>query len=487
MPAVSAGGPIRRPYRRRRSRRRALAALASLFAVALLAVLVPGVTAASAATTPAETTPAATTTPSAAATPLDQGGQSSAVPGVPALAIVLFDTDIVLVGGRGFLPSQDVKIDAVTDQLGGSATMKTGGEGRFLLGFQVPAGFAGNVSVTASQGDRKATGQLTVGEPVAAPTTAPPTEPAPQAPADTSKLDTAGKLSGLPWMSGVHPANEMQPYLDFGSWRGRQVDLAHVFTVREQGWDPIVEPSWPVNDFANFPGKLVISQPLYPEGVGNNAECATGAYNDQWKRFGTFLVNHNRGDSIVRIGWEFNGDFMYWHVDADPTNWVKCFQNVATAIRSTDPNIKIDWTFNAHNSPVPNGGTPWPAYPGDEYVDYIGIDPYDMFPPSPDEATFDRQCNDPNGLCYAAKMARDHGKKLSVGEWGVTSCSGNPGGDNPLYIRKMWETFVANKDVMGYESYYDDPMPGNVCSTILNGGQNPNSSAEYKKLWDGGV
>ncbi|WP_425343321.1 glycoside hydrolase family 26 protein [Pseudofrankia saprophytica] len=482
---MSAGGPIRRPYRRRRSRRRALAALASLFAVALLAVLVPGVTAASAATTPAETTPAAT--PSAAATPLDQGGQSSAVPGVPALAIVLFDTDIVLVGGRGFLPSQDVKIDAVTDQLGGSATMKTGGEGRFLLGFQVPAGFAGNVSVTASQGERKATGQLAVGEPVPAPTVTPSTAPAPQAPADTSKLDTAGKLSGLPWMSGVHPANEMQPYLDFGSWRGRQVDLAHVFTVREQGWDPIVEPSWPVNDFANFPGKLVISQPLYPEGVGNNAECATGAYNDQWKRFGTFLVNHNRGDSIVRIGWEFNGDFMYWHVDADPTNWVKCFQNVATAIRSTDPNIKIDWTFNAHNSPVPNGGTPWPAYPGDEYVDYIGIDPYDMFPPSPDEATFDRQCNDPNGLCYAAKMARDHGKKLSVGEWGVTSCSGNPGGDNPLYIKKMWETFVANKDVMGYESYYDDPMPGNVCSTILNGGQNPNSAAEYKKLWDGGV
>ncbi|WP_241834963.1 glycoside hydrolase family 26 protein [Pseudofrankia asymbiotica] len=485
MPAVAAGGHTWRRSHRRRFRRRELAALASVFAVALLTLTVPGVTAASATTTPPATTPPAAS-PSAAA-PLDQSGQTSGVAAVPTLAIVLFDGDVVLVGGRGFLPGQNVKIEATTEQLGGSASMKAGGDGRVLLGFQVPAGFAGKVSVTASQGTRTASGELTVGTPTPAPTpTITPSLPA-GAPETTSKLDTAGKLSGLPWMSGVHPANELQPYLDFGTWRGRQVDLAHVFTVREQGWDPIVEPNWPVNDFASFPGKLVISQPLYPEGVGNNAECATGAYNDQWKRFGAFLVSKNRADTIVRIGWEFNGWFMYWHVDPDPTNWVKCFQNVASAIRSTDPDVKIDWTFNAHGSPVPDGGTPWPAYPGDEYVDYIGIDPYDMFPPSPDEATFDRQCNDPNGLCYAAGFAREHGKKLSVGEWGVTSCSGDPGGDNPLYIKKMWEAFVANKDVMGYESYYDDPMPNNVCSTILNGGVNPNSSAEYKKLWDAGV
>jgi hypothetical protein len=498
LPAVPAGGHLSRSARRRRAGRRAFAALASAFAVALLALTVPGATSASATTTPPTdaVTSTASPDPATGTLPPEQSGQSFGVAGTPSLAIVLFDTDIVLVGGRNFVPSQDVKIEALTEKLGGSATMKAGADGRFLLGFQVPAGFAGTVSITATQGDRKATGELAVNVPAApgtdtptpGPTTTPSTAPT-QAPppASTNTTNTAGKLSGLPWMSGVHPANEMQPYIDFGTWRGRPVDLAHVFTIREQGWDPIVEPGWPVNDFANFPGKLVISQPLYPEGAGNNADCAAGAYNDQWKRFGTFLVNANRADTVVRLGWEFNGTFMYWHVDADPTNWVKCWQNVASAIRSTDPQVKTDWTFNAHGSPVPDGGTPWPAYPGDQFVDYIGIDSYDMFPPSPDDATFDRQCNDPNGLCYAASFARQHGKKLSIGEWAVTSCSGDPGGDNPLYIKKMWETFVANKDVMGYESYYDDPMMGNVCSTIMNGGQNPSASAEYKKLWDGGV
>jgi hypothetical protein len=47
----------------------------------------------------------------------------------------------------------------------------------------------------------------------------------------------------------------------------------------------------------------------------------------------------------------------------------------------------------------------------------------------------------------------------------------------------MYETFMANQDVMGYESYYHDGAPNNVCSTIMNGGQNPRSSAEYKRLF----
>lgn len=420
--------------------------------------------------------------------------------GTPTLTIVLFDTDIVLVGGRGFAPNQDITVEALTTELGGSARIRPGGDGRFLLGFQVPPGFNDTVHVTATQGSRVARGELTVGTPTTSPTIAPPTSTPSTPPATTqpttspppaggggSPIDSRGTLSGLPWMSGVHPSNELGPYLAFGQWRGRPIDVALVFTQRDAGWGPLVEPNWPVNDFASFKGKLIISQPMYPKGQGNTAECARGAYDQHWKKFGSFLVSKGRADSIVRIGWEFNGTFMYWHTDPDPTNFKECFRRVATAIRSTDPQVKIDWTFNAHNSPVPNGGTPWPAYPGDEYVDYIGIDPYDHYPPSRDEATFRRQCEDPNGLCYAMKFAREHGKKVGVGEWGVASCSGNGGGDNPLYIRMMWQTFVANADVMGYESYYHDSLPGNVCSTIMNGGQNPKASAEYKRLWGAGV
>jgi hypothetical protein len=300
------------------------------------------------------------------------------------------------------------------------------------------------------------------------------------------RLDTSGQLSGLPWMSGVHPANELQPYLDFGTWRGRPIDLALVYTDRYDGWAPLVEPAWPVDEFASFPGTLVISEPMYPAGAGTNAACAAGAYDDRWQELGTFLVGRHRAASIVRVGWEFNGTFNYWHADADPANFRLCFQHVVTAIRSTDPAVLVDWTFNAHVSGVPAGGTPWPAYPGDQYVDFVGIDAYDHYPPSPTAADFAAQCATPNGLCTAAAFARAHGKKLGVGEWGVVSCGGGGGGDNPEYIDEMWATFRANADVLGYEAYFSDPVPGNVCSTLQPGGSNPRSGAEYQRLyWSG--
>jgi hypothetical protein len=452
----------------------------------MLAVAAPGASAQTVSETPGDAPTAspppegtvAVQPPIAALTPA-----ASPAATAPKLTLVVFDQDIVLVGGRNFRPNEGIKIDAATAELGGSAHVSAGKDGRFLLGFQVPADFSGKVSVTARQGQLSAAGTLTVNGSSASPTPAPST-PKPSAPAaPRTGLDTRGKLSGLPWMSGVHPSNELEPYLAFGQWRGRPIDLALVFTIRDGGWSQLQEPRWPVDIFKPFQGTLVISQPMYPEGQGNNADCARGAYDGNWKAFGSFLVNNGRADSIVRIGWEFNGDFMYWHTDADPSSFKECFQKVAAAIRSTDPQAKIDWTFNAHGSPVPSTGTPWAAYPGDQYVDFVSIDSYDHFPPSKDEATWNQQCNDPNGMCYAMKFAREHGKKVGVGEWGVASCSGNGGGDNPFYIKKMYETFMANQDVMGYESYYHDPSPNNVCSTIMGGGQNPQSSAEYKKLF----
>ncbi len=509
--------------------------LAAAFAILLSLELVSPAGAVAAGVTPTPSrSPAGGAGPGDPQSPADPGaGQQVPVAGLtsgPAatgratLTVVLFDGDIVLVGGRGFSADGDVTVTAATTDLGGSATARAGADGRFILGFQVPAGFAGRVTVTARQGSLEASGSLDVvateaaapeatltedapenpapedrdrvvsaptssapstsapaatGAPAPAPAPSPATQPAPAG----SGGGTGGAHSGLPWMSGVYPSHVLSQVLSFGNWRGRPNDVAHVFTVRTKGWSAMVEPRWPLDLYKGFQGKLVISQPTYPKGQGNNAACARGEYDEHWKKFGTFLKNNGRADSIVRIGWEFNGTFMYWHSDAAGTQFRDCFRRISTAIRSTDPEVKIDWTFNAHASPVPNGGSPWAAYPGDEYVDYVGIDSYDWYPASRNEAEWNRQCDNPNGLCYLLDFARQHGKKVGVGEWGVASCSRGGGGDNPFYIQKMYDTFMEYKDVMAYEAYFHDAAPGNVCSTIQNGGQNPKASATYKRLF----
>jgi hypothetical protein len=435
---------------------------------------------------------------------------TAAAGGRATVVMAVFDTDVVLVGGRGFAAGSAISLDALAGGLGGTASVHSDAQGRFVVGFQVPGGFNGTVSVTATGGDgKKAAGTVPIivpkdetatatpaspASPTSSPTatatagsaavpgpTANPAQPA-TGPVASGLAGLKGVLSGLPWASGAYNQSVLSSMLSFGSWRGRPIDVALLYSIRDS-WSEMVNPDWPVNLFATFPGRLILSQPTFPKGQGNNADCAAGQYNDQWKKLGTYLVAHNRPDTIVRIGWEFNGTFMYWHTDGDPTSFRNCFRQVAQSIRSTDPKVLIDWTFNAHASPVPSSGNPYDAYPGDDVVDIVGIDDYDHYPPSTDEAGWDKQCNDVNGLCHLMTFARAHGKKVGVGEWGVTSCSGDGGGDNPFYIQKMYDTFKANADVMGYEAYFNDAAPGNVCSSIVNGGQNPKSASLYKSLF----
>jgi hypothetical protein len=301
---------------------------------------------------------------------------------------------------------------------------------------------------------------------------------------DTGVGRDAERDAALPevnWISGAHAGNTVQEYVDFGTWRGRPLDVAHVFPDRTQGWPGIVNPSWPVDMFNGFTGKLLISVPLYPEGQGNNKDCASGAYDSEWRKLGTFLADRGRPDSIIRLGWGPNDLSHPWHADADPSDWIGCFRRAAAAIRATDARVRIDWSFNELGASYVASGDPYADYPGDAYVDFVGLEAYDRFPPATSDATWDAQCNKASGLCTLIAFARAHGKRVGIAEWGIASCGEDPGGDNPFFIHKMFETFAANADVLAYEAYFlaDDT---DVCSTLLNG-TNPRSAVEYQALY----
>jgi beta-mannanase len=119
------------------------------------------------------------------------------------------------------------------------------------------------------------------------------------------------------------------------------------------------------------------------------------------------------------------------------------------------------------------------AYPGDDYVDIIGIDVYDQTKwtnfKDPVERWDKLTLNGPYGLAWHRDFAKAHNKPMSYPEWGV---GGNDSGDNPYFIQRMHDWFVANNIV--YESYWqsNSAYPGK-----LSADQYPLSAAKYKELF----
>jgi hypothetical protein len=342
----------------------------------------------------------------------------------------------------------------------------------------------------------------------AAQTTATPTGPVMMTPASPVAAATGpaarpraqpARTTG-PWPTGISAGNVSQTNA-FANYRGRANDVVVMFTD-PTSWGALTGP-WigdSVNHFSQFPGTWVVSVPMFPQPPGGTdldaysrqhlAACASGAYNNYFRQFGSWLVRQGRGDSFVRIGWEFNGKWFAW-MASDTQQWVQCFRHEAQAVIAVAPKVRIDWTLNARTA-LPNGGDPFAAYPGDDVVDVIGVDTYDQYPPSHDLASFNAKCEDgPTlpGLCYVINFAQLHNKLFSVPEWGLVGTDtaaggvGQAGGDNPFYIQQMARVFRQYRGLLAYEAYFNNSQENNVRNSLTNPVLLPDGSATYRSLW----
>lgn len=297
-----------------------------------------------------------------------------------------------------------------------------------------------------------------------------------------SKAQSATNVSGLPWKSGAVSDDSA----GFATWRGRPYDVITTWPNRET-WEIVRNPDiyGAISDLSGVP-MLTIGIAMLPEQGGATwAQCATGAYDQYFRDIGAKLASVNRGDATVRLGWEANGDWYAWSIRDDVTNYKACFRRQVQAMRSTAPNLKIDWNMNKESKMSQSVAN---AYPGDDVVDIIGVDFYSMWPGYPDQAAWNAdymalQNGGPRGLGAWLAFAKSHGKKLSIPEWGVNNGTGG-GGDDAFYIEAMYNFFTANASDIAYEIYFNTMDPGFV---IFPAGRNPNASAKYRELWNRAV
>ncbi len=297
--------------------------------------------------------------------------------------------------------------------------------------------------------------------------------------------------SGRAWLSGVWLGGNFNPAAlrAFGDWRGSSVETVTTYSEKST-FAAIRDEDWSISTFAGFEGTLVYGLSLLPfDQKASLADVAAGKYDDVWKGVARNLLRHGRGDSIVRIGLEANGTWFPWGATSGSAPQFRpAFRRVSSVLKSVAPDLLINFDIGCG---VPLTGSSdrlaplTRLYPGDEAVDIIGCDIYDWWTTRASSDSSWQKALRPAagpGLADVAAFARARNKGMSIPEWGVAPRSQGGLGDNSLFIAKMRAFMDANRDVLVFENYFNEPETS-LASSLWNPVQNSRASAQYRALW----
>jgi hypothetical protein len=238
---------------------------------------------------------------------------------------------------------------------------------------------------------------------------------------------------------------------------------------------------------------LSLAVPIIPTNannvaVGTLATGATGAYNTYFVTLAKTLVAAGESNADLRLGWEFDGNWYAWEAltPATEASYATYFQQIVTAMRSVPGEaFKFVWNPDASafvgQSVVANYNVDL-AYPGNAYVDYIGLDLYDQTWATPQTPANAWSSSTQPALTAAASFAGAQSKPLAMCEWGVAIRSDGHGlGDDPLYVKNMISWMTTASHNVNYESYFDyNTLPvGGDTNADITAGSFPNSLAAF--------
>ena len=288
-----------------------------------------------------------------------------------------------------------------------------------------------------------------------------------------------------PTLLGFYADDSAGKFQAVDAWLGRPMDFASIHSGQASESDFLNSVAYVLwsNQYttvnaAGVAGSRVLSVPLIWQGATLSA-AAAGAYNDDYAQVAqTILANIAAGPApgqsiiYIRTGWEQNlwGE-MPWFATGHEADFIAAFQQFVNVFRANDPTHRFQfvWCPNVGGDPMMN------SYPGDAYVDVMGMDFYYGLntltnDPDPDRA-FQEMLD--NGLTAIATTAAAHGKQLAFPEWGVNQDNfGN-------YIKDFYDWCRVQGCL--YATYWDNN--GGYPAELSNG-TNPETGAMFRHLWN---
>lgn len=276
----------------------------------------------------------------------------------------------------------------------------------------------------------------------------------------------------------------------FARWMGLKVVWGEDFMPSDQWVNNIEGGGWQLAPWDAWKrdtrgARMIFSVPMLPgpwdrsgiaEGSGvkepvSLQDGAKGVYNSHFKKLAENLIKTGLGDSILRLGWEFNGGWYAWRASDDPSAFAAYWRQIVKTMRAIPggQNLRFCWNPALGRLSFPAEK----AWPGDDYVDYVGLDVYDesWAPgtyPIPSSATpqminaihqkvwNDVILNGDHGLKFWSVFASQHHKPFAIPEWGVSDrADGHGGMDDPFFIRKMGDFIYDPSNHVSFDCYFD--------------------------------
>ncbi len=179
---------------------------------------------------------------------------------------------------------------------------------------------------------------------------------------------------------------------------------------------------------------------------------AQGQFNSYFKTVAQNLVNAGFGYSVIRLGWEFNGGWFPWAANGQQTDFINYWHNIVDSMRSVPgQHFLFEWNPTIGNLGVGNLAS---YYPGNSYVDWVGLDVYDItwsnYPGC--SAEWNYLQTETYGLNWLVQFGASVGKPLTLPEWGIgdwgvqaVNCGTlsntnqtDGGGDDPIFVNGIY-------------------------------------------------
>ena len=274
----------------------------------------------------------------------------------------------------------------------------------------------------------------------------------------------------------TYGAQQVQCYNNLASWLGRttspkipyvvlMTDSSSPSTMSGNGWGAVVASG--AFQTLNPKPTIVLSVPLAfgSDGCSNSPSLTTcfdkvadGTYDAQYRSLLQYFIDAGYSNNlIIRLGWEYDGDWMPWSARNNPAQFVAAYRHVHDVMRAMTGMSGLRFDLAGDPGQV-SPSSVWQSgnqtYPGDAYVDIIGMDVYSHAPSSnvclPDSFSTTTQPS----LTAQENFAITHGKVVSYPEWGQKT---DP--DCPNFVQDMNNWFnslpTSGAGSLEYHSYFN--------------------------------